>query len=110
MLNRYRTKRDFSGFYWHTVKMPRDKSNYASVSQKSRHHPYIKPYSRKGKAQVEGESSKGRNEWKDATRKKLEYYSANVNSECWVLYKARRPIDHIQPYIISRILHGKHQS
>ena len=49
--------------------MPKDKSNYASATQKSRHHPYIKPYSRKGKAQVEGESSKvssGRNEWKDA--------------------------------------------
>ena len=40
------------------------------------------------------------NQWKDAKCTKLEYYIANINPECWVLYKARRPIDRIQPYLI----------
>ena len=33
--------------------------------------------------------------WEDAIRKKLEYYIANFNLECWVQYNTRMPIDHI---------------
>ena len=44
-----------------------------------------------------------RKKWKDAKRTKLEYYIANINPECWVLYKARRPIDRIQPYLITNM-------
>ena len=44
-----------------------------------------------------------RKNWKGAKRTKLEYYNANINPECWVLYKARRPIDHIQPYFITNM-------
>ena len=37
-----------------------------------------------------------RKKWKfDAKRTKLEYYFADINLECWVLYKTRRPIDRI---------------
>ena len=36
-------------------------------------------------------------------RKKCEDYNANINIECWVQYKARRPIDRIQPYLISNV-------
>ena len=38
-----------------------------------------------------------RKKWKDARRTQLEYYIANINLECWVLYKARRLIYRIQP-------------
>ena len=31
----------------------------------------------------------------------LKYYMANVNPECWCQYKARMPIDRIQPYLIT---------
>ena len=31
----------------------------------------------------------------------LEYYIANVNPEWWSQYKARMPIHHIQPYLIT---------
>ena len=41
--------------------------------------------------------------WKDAKRKKLEYYIANINLECWVQYKAILPIDCIQPYLITNM-------
>ena len=41
--------------------------------------------------------------WKDAKRKKLEYYIANINLECWVLYKARRHINRIQLYLINNV-------
>ena len=30
-------------------------------------------------------------------------YLANIHSECWVLHKARRPIDGIQPYLITNM-------
>ena len=42
-----------------------------------------------------------RKKWKDGKRAKLEYYIVNINVECWVLYKARRPSDRIQPYLIT---------
>ena len=42
-----------------------------------------------------------RKKWKDVIRTNLEYYIANVNHECWVLYKARRFVYHIQPYLIT---------
>ena len=32
-----------------------------------------------------------------------EYYIANVNPECWSQYKARMPIDCIQPYLITNM-------
>ena len=32
-----------------------------------------------------------------------EYYIANVNPECWSQYKARMPIDRIQPYLITNM-------
>ena len=38
--------------------------------------------------------------WKDAERTKLEYYIANIHAECWVLYKPRKPIKSVQPYLI----------
>ena len=41
--------------------------------------------------------------WEDAKRTKLEYYIANVNPECWSQYKARMPIDRIQPYLITNM-------
>ena len=44
-----------------------------------------------------------RNKWKNAKRAKLEHYIANINPECWVLYKARRPIDSIQPCLITNM-------
>ena len=33
----------------------------------------------------------------------LEYYIVDINPECWILYKARRPIDRIQPYLITNM-------
>ena len=44
-----------------------------------------------------------RMKWEDAKRTKLEYYIANVNPECWSQYKARVPIDRIQPYLITNM-------
>ena len=44
-----------------------------------------------------------RKTWKDAKRTKLEYYIANINPECSVLYKAIRFIDRIQPYLITNM-------
>ena len=44
-----------------------------------------------------------RKKWEDAKRTKLEYYIANVNHECWSQYKARLPIDCIQPYLITNM-------
>ena len=43
------------------------------------------------------------NKWKDAKSTKLEYYIANINSKCWILYKARRPGDCNQPYLITNM-------
>ena len=34
-----------------------------------------------------------RKKWKDVKRTKLEYYTANIIRECWVLYKTRSPTD-----------------
>ena len=53
-------------------------------------------------------------EWKDARVLSIYFATitlkrtvvavfANINHECWVLYKARRPIDHIQPYLITNM-------
>ena len=39
--------------------------------------------------------------WKYATMTKLEYYITNISPQCWVLYKGRRVIDSIQPYLIT---------
>ena len=39
-----------------------------------------------------------RMKWEDAKRTKLEYCIANGNPECWPQYKARMPIDRMQPY------------
>ena len=44
-----------------------------------------------------------RKKWKDVKRTKLEYYIANINSESWVLYKTRKLIDCIQPYLITNM-------
>ena len=44
-----------------------------------------------------------RNKWEDAKWTKLEYYIANINPECWSQYKARVPIDRIQPYLITNM-------
>ena len=44
-----------------------------------------------------------RKKWEVAKRTKLEYYTANFNPECWSKYKARTPIDRIQPYLITNI-------
>ena len=44
-----------------------------------------------------------RKKWKDSKRTKLEYYIANINPKFWVLCKTRRPIDPIQPYLITNI-------
>ena len=41
--------------------------------------------------------------WENAKRTKLEYYIANINPECWSQYKARMPIDLIQPYLITNM-------
>ena len=39
-----------------------------------------------------------RMKWEAANRTKLEYDIANFNPECWSQYKARMPIDRIQPF------------
>ena len=52
---------------------------------------------------IEGLVESLRMKWEDAKWKKLEYYIANVNSECWSRYKARMPIDSIQPYLITNM-------
>ena len=39
-----------------------------------------------------------RKKWKASKMTNLEYYIANISPECWVHYKARMPIDCIQPY------------
>ena len=44
-----------------------------------------------------------RMKWEDCKRTKVEYYIANVNNECWTQYKAKRLIDHIQPYLITNM-------
>ena len=44
-----------------------------------------------------------RKKWKDAKRAKLKYYITNINLKWWVLYKTRRLVDHIQPYLISNM-------
>ena len=44
-----------------------------------------------------------RKKWKDAKRTKLECYIANINLECWVLYKATSPIGCIQTYLITNM-------
>ena len=44
-----------------------------------------------------------RMKWEDAKLIKLEYYIANVNPKCWSQYKARIPIDRIQPYLITNM-------
>ena len=41
--------------------------------------------------------------WEDAKRTKLEYYMVNVSPECWSQYKARMPIDRLQPYLITNM-------
>ena len=38
-----------------------------------------------------------------AKMKILEYYIASINLECWVQYKTRMLIDHIQPYLIANM-------
>ena len=40
---------------------------------------------------------------KNARRTKSEYYIENINLECWVLHKGRKPIDSIQPYLITNM-------
>ena len=44
-----------------------------------------------------------RKKCKHVKRANLEYYIANINLECWVPYKARWPIDRIQPYLITNM-------
>ena len=44
-----------------------------------------------------------RMKWEDAKRTKVDYDIANVNSECWSQYKARMPIDRIQPFLITNM-------
>ena len=39
----------------------------------------------------------------DVKRTKLGCHIANINLECWVLYKARRLVDLIQPYLITNM-------
>ena len=51
-----------------------------------------------------------RKNWKDAKRTKLEYYIANINLECWVLYKARRYVDRTQPYFITNMNINSHRA
>ena len=41
---------------------------------------------------------------------KLEYYIANVNSECWSQYKPIMPIDRIQPYLITNMSSDAHRA
>ena len=48
-----------------------------------------------------------RKKWKDAKWTKLDYI-VNINLECWVLYKARRPIDHNEPYLITNMSINSH--
>ena len=38
------------------------------------------------------------------------YYIVTINPECWVLYKARRPIDRIQPYLITNMSINSHRA
>ena len=40
---------------------------------------------------------------------KLEYYIANINAKYWALYKATKPIDHIQPYLINNMGINSHK-
>ena len=44
-----------------------------------------------------------RKKWEDAKRTNLEYYISNINLECWSQYKARIPVDNIQPYLITNM-------
>ena len=44
-----------------------------------------------------------RKKWEVAKKTRLEYYAANINPECWIPYKARRPIDHVQHYLIIKM-------
>ena len=44
-----------------------------------------------------------RKKWEDAKRKTFIYYISNINRECWVQDKVRRPIDCIQPYLITNM-------
>ena len=41
---------------------------------------------------------------------KLEYYIANINPEYCVLYKAKRPIDNIQPQPITNMIPDTRQN
>ena len=45
-----------------------------------------------------------RKKWEEAKEKKLKYYIANISPECWVQCKTRRPIVHIQPYLITTMV------
>ena len=42
-----------------------------------------------------------RKKCEDAKRTKLDCYIANINPECQIQYKARRPFDCIHPYLIT---------
>ena len=44
-----------------------------------------------------------RKKWEDAKRKTFIYYISNINRECWVQDKVRRPIDCSQPYLITNM-------
>ena len=44
-----------------------------------------------------------RMKWEDAKRTKLEYSITNVDPQCWSQYKARMPVDRIQPYLITNM-------
>ena len=44
----------------------------------------------------------------DAKRTKLQHYIANVNPRSWSPYKARMPIDRIQPYLITNMSSNAH--
>ena len=48
--------------------------------------------------------------WEDAKRITLEYYIANVNPKCWCQYKARMPIDSIQPYLNTNMSSNAHRA
>ena len=51
-----------------------------------------------------------RKKLKYAKKRKIEYYIANTNSGCLVLYKARRPIVCIQPYLITNMSINSHRA
>ena len=46
----------------------------------------------------------------DPLRKKWKDVITNINPGCWVLHKARRPIDHIQPYLITNMSINSHRA